>query len=273
VQFGQQVSYVISVTNNGPSTATNVIINDPVPNNLSYASAAGANCALALPLGGGNGFVSCDFGSMTVGQTKQVTLTFTTIAPPPNCQAITVTNTATVTSTTPETNSGNNTDSESTQLTCPAPQEADLSVAKTGPNLIQTGNNVEYVVTVTNNGPGTANTVLVRDIVPMGMTFSAFNGNAACQLANNNTEVQCTIATLGAGQSQQIRLIFTTPNPGNNCSAMTATNTAIVSSNTLDPNQGNNIAHAFTTLNCPGNLNFFQTKTGPATIRRGERIT
>ncbi len=274
---GQQISYVISVNNAGPAAATNVFVNDPLPTGLSYVgytSPNGVTCALALPGGGGNGFVSCDFGGIAAAQTEQVTLTFN-VDLPQNCTPRTLTNTATVTGGTTDPNTGNNTSTANTQLTCPVQSSADVSIVKTGPSLVMRGNNIEYKLVVSNAGPTAATNVAISDPVPMGMSFAAFSGNATCQLAtvNNAQVVQCQIATLGANQSEEIRLTFSTPAAGNNCSAMTATNTATVSSNTPDPNLGNNSSSAFTTLNCPGNRSYSQTKTGPATVRPGERIT
>ncbi|HRH93020.1 MAG TPA: hypothetical protein PKV72_00640, partial [Candidatus Peribacteria bacterium] len=244
VQQGQQISYVITVSNAGPAVANNVVVNDPLPNGLSFAgfTSASATCAAALPNGGGNGFVSCDFGSVAVGQPEQVTLTFN-VALPQNCTNGTLTNTATVSSNgVTDPNTGNNSSSAVTQLTCPVVANADVSIVKTGPSLVQRGNNVEYTLTVSNAGPTAATNVSVVDVVPMGMSFAAFSGNAACQLVtvNNNPQVQCTIPTLGANASEQIRLTFSTPAPGNNCSAMTATNTATVSAATPDANLVNN---------------------------------
>ena len=68
---GSNVTYSISVTNNGPDTATNVTIADPTPAGLAFVSAS-APCNTGFP---------CDIGSLTNGQTATISSVVFSVAP------------------------------------------------------------------------------------------------------------------------------------------------------------------------------------------------
>ena len=61
---GQTVSYTVTVTNNGPDAASNVVIND-LPNNLNITSVASTNCS-AFP---------CTIATMANGAVETITVT------------------------------------------------------------------------------------------------------------------------------------------------------------------------------------------------------
>lgn len=117
----------------------------------------------------------------------------------------------------------------------------DLSIAKTGPALVQTGDLVTYTLTATNNGPSAATGVAISDPVPANSTFvSADPGCAA--LAG---VVTCTVGNLAAGASQ---VFHVTVQAGTGSSL---TNTATVAGGQGDPNPGNNSATVTSTVNHP----------------------
>jgi uncharacterized repeat protein (TIGR01451 family) len=91
VPVGDNFDYLITVTNNGPGTASNVTINDPLPANVGFVSASPSQGSCA---GIGN-VVSCDLGNLAVGATATVTVTVTAV------EAGTFTNIATLTLTNP----------------------------------------------------------------------------------------------------------------------------------------------------------------------------
>src|SRR4029079_15615824 len=67
VVAGNNVSYTLTVTNNGPNAAPNVPLSDPAPAGLSFVSVSGDCPNNALP---------CLYGELASGQMKQVTVTF-----------------------------------------------------------------------------------------------------------------------------------------------------------------------------------------------------
>jgi uncharacterized repeat protein (TIGR01451 family) len=92
---GQQVTYTLTVVNNGPSDALDVVLVDTLPSQESFVSVSDAVCT-------GTTIITCNFGTIAAGASRSVTVV--TLASSPG----TATNTATVTTTTPETNTTNN---------------------------------------------------------------------------------------------------------------------------------------------------------------------
>jgi uncharacterized repeat protein (TIGR01451 family) len=94
---GQNVTYTISVTNNGPSTATAVTLTDTLPAGLTLVSATPSQGTCA-----GAGPIICNLGAMNSGSNATVTVVATPSA------SGSYPNTATVTATEPDLNGGNN---------------------------------------------------------------------------------------------------------------------------------------------------------------------
>ncbi|MGH2934169.1 MAG: DUF11 domain-containing protein [Gaiellaceae bacterium] len=96
VSVGQQVIYTITVVNNGPDTADNVLLADPLPAQESLVSVSDTtDCS-------GTTVVTCNFGSLAPGASKVVVVT--TLAQSTG----TAGNTATVSTTSPESSTANN---------------------------------------------------------------------------------------------------------------------------------------------------------------------
>jgi uncharacterized repeat protein (TIGR01451 family) len=127
---------------------------------------------------------------------------------------------------------------------------ADLSVTKTdSPDPVTTGNDLTYTVTVTNNGPDPATSVIVTDNLPAETTFVSCSstGGGVCGGSDNNRTV--TFALLPSGASETITFVANV-----NCSVADGTvisNTATVSSSTPDPDPNNNSSTATTTASNP----------------------
>jgi len=117
--------------------------------------------------------------------------------------------------------------------------QADLSISKTAvSDIVTTGDNVTYKITATNNGPSTANSVVVTDNLPSSVTFVSCSstGSGVCGGSGNNRTV--TFASLASGASETITLVATV-----DCSLTDGTivsNTATISSTTPDNDSSNN---------------------------------
>lgn len=117
--------------------------------------------------------------------------------------------------------------------------QADLAVSKTAvSDTVTTGDNVTYKITATNNGPSTANSVVVTDNLPSSVTFVSCSstGSGVCGGSGNNRTV--TFASLASGASETITLVATL-----DCSVAdgtTVNNTATISSATPDNDSSNN---------------------------------
>jgi uncharacterized repeat protein (TIGR01451 family) len=101
VVIGQNITYTITVTNNGPNTAAGITATDTLPAGLSVVSIP-YGCTQA------GSTISCTAGSLANGATA----TFIIVVAPATSNAIT--NTVTVASTTPDPNMANNTSSVTT---------------------------------------------------------------------------------------------------------------------------------------------------------------
>jgi len=155
-------TYTITVTNAGPSTATNVVASDVLPGNVSFVSASAGGTLSA-------GTVTWPaIASLANGGATSFTLTVKAPA------SGSITNTASVSVGTPDPNLANNT-SGSVVTTVGA--VADVAVINDGPTNAFTDTNFTYTITVTNGGPSTAASVVVTDLLPTNLTFvSASNG-------------------------------------------------------------------------------------------------
>jgi uncharacterized repeat protein (TIGR01451 family) len=86
VTVGETFDYVLTVINNGPDTATNVVVSDPLPANFSLISASSTQGSCT-----GTTTITCNVGTMLDGATVTITITGTVTTTP------SLSNTATVT--------------------------------------------------------------------------------------------------------------------------------------------------------------------------------
>jgi LPXTG-site transpeptidase (sortase) family protein len=158
--LGNDVTYTITATNNGPSNATGVQVTDLVPAGLTFVLAVASAGAYDSATG------VWTIGPLTNGTSATLSLVATTTG------TATVTNTATKTAADQvDPLSGNN--SATATVTG---QAADIGITKTvdnaSPNL---GSNVTFTITATNHGPSNATAVQVTDLLPAGLTFVSAN--------------------------------------------------------------------------------------------------
>jgi uncharacterized repeat protein (TIGR01451 family) len=127
---------------------------------------------------------------------------------------------------------------------------ADLAITKTGPQFAAPGSNITYNLTVTNNGPQDATSIVVTDNLPPGATLvSCSSPFGTC----GGTALAPTIAfgLLANGDSVGATLIVTAPRSPN---GTVLSNTASASAAGIDPNLNNNSSTANTTLTAVYNI-------------------
>jgi len=106
---------------------------------------------------------------------------------------------------------------------------SDVQITKTASTLSPSvGGNVIFTLTAKNNGPNTANGVVVRDVLPAGYTFVSTNGTYDASTRNWN------IGTMANGATRTLT-ITAKVNP-----AGPYANTATITTTTLDPVENNN---------------------------------
>jgi len=230
VTAGNNITYNITLTNNGPTDASNVSLTDALPANTTFVSAT-QNSGPPFSCGESAGTVTCTIATFPAGATATFTFVFHVSAALPN--GSTVTNTANVSSATADPDGNNNSSSTSATV---APT-ADLAVTKSGPSNVIIGTNVTYTVTITNNGPSNAANVTLSDPAPPNTTWVSATQMTGppFNCVTVPASINCTIATLSAGASATFQF---TLNVGANASG-SLTNTATASSATADPNPAN----------------------------------
>ena len=260
VNSGSEITYTITLTNNGPSDAANVTLTDTTPPNTTFntfaqTSGPAFNCTLPLP--GTIGTVTCSTASVIAGQTATFAMDVhvDTVA-----AGTVITNKASASAATNDPDLSNNSGTASTTATAP-----DLAVTKAGPASVIAGTNVTYTVTVTNGGNGDASSVHFNDILPAFALFQSetqtSGSNFSCvppPIGSTGT-IACTNAVLGTGQSATFVIVVSVSTQAPNAS--TFTNTAQVSA-TNETNTTNN--SATTTAVVVNNADLAITKMGPS---------
>lgn len=182
---GAAFSYTLTVTNNGPSDARNILVNDPLPPGVIFQnvavvnnpSIAGFGLACSGPPVGTNGTVTCT-GNLPGPNPAVSTSTITIVAQiVPNVASGVRTNTATVSSDTQEVtpNVAPNTASVQQNIQVDAP----LSITKAGPATLCPGQIYTYHITVNNGGSSTALNATISDPLPANTTFLNQTGTGA----------------------------------------------------------------------------------------------
>jgi uncharacterized repeat protein (TIGR01451 family) len=211
-QAGTNATYVLTVNNNGPSTAKSVTVSD-----VFTVSAGTMTFISATPSTGtcasfdtGTNTLSCSLGDMTEGATATVTIVVRPdyMSSPPNPR--TIDNTATVSTTTQDSNTANNAASSTLTVTqasldllvnnTDSPDPLGFVPASASP--VFPDNVVTYHNVITNRGPSVAsNLVLTYTMTPpsgKAMTFLGDKLTSSGQSYSNycnNLNVQATSAS------------------------------------------------------------------------------
>ena len=237
---GSPITYTVVVANNGPSNAATVTFTDVLPPQTTF---------VALTQSGGPAF-TCTTGSTitcTIATLPATTATTFTIEALVSASASgAIDNTATVTSATPDPDSANNTST----VTTPLGNTADLAVTKTAPAAATEGSNITYTVTATNNGPSDAMNVVLTDVLPVDTTFVSATQTAGpaftctTPAVGANGTITCTAATFAAASTATFSFVVSIT-PGSNGPVQ---NTATLTSDTPDPTPANSAGTASTAI-------------------------
>lgn len=266
---GTNASYIISVGNGGPSTATSVQLTDVLPANttlVSFSQTSGPtfNCTTGPT-------ITCTIASFSPGASAAFTLVVTVASSTPNGTLIS--NTANISSAAADPTPGNN---SSTTSASTVATSADVSVTKSGPTAVAPGTDITYSVTVANSGPSDAAAVQLSDTLPAGTTFvsgTQLNGptfNCTYPPAGAPGSITCTIPSLVSGASAMFSFVFHVAPTATG----TITNTASVSSTTADPNPGNGSATTSPAVISPATTDVRITKSvSGARFSAGSEVT
>ncbi|MBI3177211.1 MAG: DUF11 domain-containing protein, partial [Chloroflexi bacterium] len=254
---GNDLTWTLAVTNNGPSEAPSVSVSDALPTGTTLVSASGTGWSCS-----GTTTVTCTRATLAVGAAPSITVTVTVGASV--AQGTVLSNTATVSTSSIDTNPAN----DSATATTTVNAQADLSMIKTdSPDPVIAGNNLTYTLAVTNNGPSNAANVSVSDTLPAGVTLVSATGSGwSC---SGTTAITCTRASGSVGALPAISVTVSVPS--NTAQGTVLNNSATVSSATTDPNPGNETGNASTTVNTSADLIASKTSS-VGTVRAGEQF-
>ena len=229
---GENITYTVTVSNSGPDSAQNVVVTDNLPGSVSYVSATPAqgSCGHAA------GVVTCNLGIIPDAGQVNIQIIATTIA------SGTISNNATVTSDTSDPNPTNNAASEGTTVDPLPLQQANLGISKADSiDPIMVGENITYTVTVSNSGPDSAQNVVVTDDLVGSVSYvSATPAQGSCGHAGG--VVTCDLGVIPNAGQVNIQIVVAATTFG------TVTNNISVTSDTSDPDAGNNNTSEETTV-------------------------
>ncbi len=242
VTAGTDLTYTITLTNNGPSDAQAVVVSDLLP----------ATVAVKSPLTQTSGPDKFTFANSTttnptvVGAGNTDTFTLVVHALSSDADGSTITNTAKVASPT-DPNLANNTSSVNTAVIT----SADLSVTAVGPPPQNEGDIFTYTLTLHNGGPSDAQNVVLTDTVPAGLAMLSLTPNAGnpdsfTQSISGNTLTETAKGPIAAGNTDTFTLKVQAVEDGK------LTDTVSASTTTPDSTPGNNTSRATTAVGEPG---------------------
>jgi uncharacterized repeat protein (TIGR01451 family) len=255
VAAGEDLTYGLTVENNGPSTAVNVLVEDRLPANVSVVSVnatGGASCNAGVP-GDAAQPTTCAFDSMAAGASETMTIVVTVL---PQASGL-LQNSASVASDTHDPNNANNLATTTTTVAA----EADLSVTKSdSPDPVSAGAELTYTLQIANAGPSTATDVALTDNLPPEVDFvsaTISGGTGTCVSLGGGT-VACDLNDLDPGDD--VTVVIDVLVDASVPNGTIITNTVGVSSAAFDPDPSNNTASEDTAVIATADL--WLDKTG-----------
>ncbi|WP_136607679.1 S-layer homology domain-containing protein [Paenibacillus dokdonensis] len=226
---GDTIAITVTVKNNGPASATGVVVNDLLPAGLTFVSATPSQ-----------GSYNSSTGAWTVGTVavaSPVSLLLQARVVSPNTQ----TNSATIS----QADQSDPDISNNSATVMVTPQQADLSVANTVSNATpNVGDTITFTVTVSNNGPDRATNVVVTDSLPAGLTFVSATPSPGTTY--DSISGDWTIGTVAQASAPSLKLQAEVVSPN------AQTDTATISrADQYDPNTVNNTASVAVTPVAP----------------------
>ncbi|MBE9536834.1 MAG: DUF11 domain-containing protein [Proteobacteria bacterium] len=194
---GGSITFTVGITNNGNNDATNVELTDLLPAGLSFSSYSSTFGSYSSSTG------VWQVGDLAVSASQNLTIDATV----PAAAGSTITNTASVSaSDQADSNTSNNSASVIVYVS-----GADLRMSKSVNDATPNeGDTISYTVTVTNDGPYSADSIIITDLLPSGLSFSAYSATfgtyssgsgewGSLSIANGGSETLTIDATVDVG--------------------------------------------------------------------------
>ena len=271
VNAGNDLTWTVIVTNNGPSTASDASVSLPLPAPTTFVSLAPpAGWSCSTPVAGTNGTITCSLSS-TMNAAAQATFTIVSNVPSSVAGGTTLSATASVSA------AGDSipaNDSATASVTTAA--VADIAITKTRTaSLVIPGGPLHYTITVTNNGPSDAASVTMTDVLPAPLRFTALATPAgwSCTTppAGTNGAIVCSTSPMATGTVATFALDVVVDPATSGGTAIN--NTATVITPTSDPNSANNSSTSSAGVGTPPNVTASKSIAGGATHPEGSIVT
>ena len=232
VVAGTNLTYTLTVTNNGPADAANVVVADILPAQVQLLSAAPSvgSCGGTTSPGDPAQPVTCNFGTLANGTSANVVIAVRVNSDTP--QGATLVNNGTVSGSYPDPNNANN---KATVVTA-VNAVADLLAVKTSDQVAYKPSAlVTYTVTVTNNGPSKALAVKVVDNLPDAKQALYQSDTGGC--TKSGVTLTCVLGDMAPASSRSFNVYMVIKGSRGNVS-----NTATAAGSTTDANGANNVS-------------------------------
>ena len=256
---GNDITYMQTVTNNGPATVTGVTFTEAIPANTTFASVAapvGWSCTTTTS-------VTCTTASLASGTSANISVVVSLAS---TVSVATITANSSVSSTgTTDPYSPNN----STMVVTNVATVCDLAVTDSGtPNPVPVGGTITYTQVVTNTGPSNCTTATLTEPYPNNTTFGSLPSPTGWSCTTTNP-INCTNPSVAPGSSTTFTLKM-------NVSAGSApiVDTVTIGSATHDTNLANNTATVTIGVSITGDADLSISNTGsPNPVTAGNNIT
>jgi uncharacterized repeat protein (TIGR01451 family) len=260
------ITYRVSISNLGPSEATSVdFVNTYTPPNARQVtfvcdsadqySCSGApicsNVSAGTVAGPTQQVVTCAIGDMEAGATVQRYLRYRVETAPADT-GDTYQNAVTVSANEVDTNGANNNASEPTAVRAKADLQVTSKVAVVSSPPLQYGQPFQWQIVVDNNGPGTAHQSVLTDTLPanmeLAMPFTATVSPSGTCSNNGLTRFSCDLGAVAAGTARTVTVDVLIRRPASPPYPTAYTNTASVSTFSVDLVGPNNSGSGAVTL-------------------------
>ncbi|MFI5429486.1 hypothetical protein [Aeromicrobium sp. UC242_57] len=264
VDAGDNVSWTIKVTNDGPSTADSISVIDTLPAGLSIVSISGEGWTCS------DSSISCTRATLAPGVAPDITVV-TKVGS--GVAAETELTNAVEVSTSTE---GDDPDDNESEDTVEVTTSADMSLVKTHSGTPVAGTPFTFTLTASNDGPSNAlSPITISDTLPPGMTYLSANDAWSCvadAVSELGQQVLCTLVSTDpllpetSAPALEMKVDVAADQSGE-----TLVNSAVVESDTPDPDETNNDDDDTVTPTDEVDLSITKSHAGPVEV--GTQLT